>query len=427
MDREMDEELRKRLTDYTREPNEKMWAKIVPHISIRQKNGMNRMGKGIDLFTVLILVACLLSILLNLPDSYPAYSEVSDPAKMKSQQAKELTRNDEGGTNNLIQIEAIAPLFRSSEEQESEQTSEPSDIHVLSSEIAAETDQSAPLAQYAIMIENSGEKNTSNIPVVKTGNEIVKEPVNGVKEIMSEEEKPKTKEEKKEERIQEREQNERTHRKFSIYFTAMPTFGYQRIESKTNDKIYIESIKKISAFSTERLGLRAELGAEIPLSRRLKVFGGVLYYQRKQTIDYTEKQIDTTQVSIGSNGEYVVETKLTHSDKSFEYELKNIGFQVGLTYQLKKAKFLQSLGTGIEFQFALNNLSEEVDNTLTNNPSAYVFYNLYYRLQYPSEGRLKAVFQPTLNYSFYINQNLNAPFYVKPYGLGLNVGATYNF
>jgi hypothetical protein len=48
-------------------------------------------------------------------------------------------------------------------------------------------------------------------------------------------------------------------------------------------------------------------------------------------------------------------------------------------------------------------------------------------LQYPSEGRLKAVFQPTLNYSFYINQNLNAPFYVKPYGLGLNVGVTYNF
>jgi hypothetical protein len=221
--------------------------------------------------------------------------------------------------------------------------------------------------------------------------------------------------------------NELTHRKFSIYFTAMPTFGYQRIESKTNDKIYIESIKKISAFSTERLGLRVELGAEVPLSNRLKVFGGILYYQRKQTIDYTEKQIDTTQVSIGSNGEYVVGTKLILSDKSFEYELKNIGFQVGLNYQLKKAKFLQSLGTGIEFQFALNKLSEEINQTLTNNPSAYVFYNLYYRLQYPSEGRLKAVFQPTLNYSFYINQDLNAPFYVKPYGLGLNVGATYNF
>lgn len=44
-----------------------------------------------------------------------------------------------------------------------------------------------------------------------------------------------------------------------------------------------------------------------------------------------------------------------------------------------------------------------------NDPSAFVFYNLYYRLQYPSEGRLKAVFQSTLNYSFYINDKLNAP------------------
>jgi hypothetical protein len=39
----------------------------------------------------------------------------------------------------------------------------------------------------------------------------------------------------------------------------------------------------------------------------------------------------------------------------------------------------------------------------------------------------QSFFQPTLNYSFYINQNLNAPFYVKPYGLGLNLGFTYNF
>ena len=88
---------------------------------------------------------------------------------------------------------------------------------------------------------------------------------------------------------------------------------------------------------------------------------------------------------------------------------------------------MQTLGTGFEFHMALNKLEESYQAEFTNNPSAYVFYNLYYRLQYPAEGRLKAVFQPTLNYSFYINQNLHAPFYVKPYGLGLNIGFTYNF
>jgi len=114
--------------------------------------------------------------------------------------------------------------------------------------------------------------------------------------------------------------------------------------------------------------------------------------------------------------------------RSFEYELKNLGLQVGVSYELSRKILLQTLGTGFEFHVALNKLNSSPSTPeFTNNPSAYVFYNLYYRMQYPAEGRLRAVFQPTLNYSFYINQNVNAPFYVKPYGLGLNLGLTYNF
>jgi hypothetical protein len=169
-----------------------------------------------------------------------------------------------------------------------------------------------------------------------------------------------------------------------------------------------------------------ELGIEKPLSKRFKMFGGLLYYQRKQTIEYVERTVDSTIVSTGPGGEVTVEPQFKSTNQSFEYELKNIGLQIGLNYKLSQRKFLQTLGTGLEFQFALNKRipNQEV---FTNNPSAYVFYNVYYRLQYPSEGRLKAVFQPMLNYSFYINQDLNAPFYVKPFGLGLNIGFTYNF
>jgi hypothetical protein len=88
----------------------------------------------------------------------------------------------------------------------------------------------------------------------------------------------------------------------------------------------------------------------------------------------------------------------------------------------------KSFGTGFEFHMELNKLESSPSTPeFTNNNSAHRFYNLYYRLQYPAEGRLRPVFQPTLNYSFYINQNLNTPFYVKPYGLGLNLGFTYNF
>ncbi len=153
----------------------------------------------------------------------------------------------------------------------------------------------------------------------------------------------------------------------------------------------------------------------------------LVYYQRKQTINYTQKQVESTDVTEGPDGQIIVVPVYTYVDKSFEYELKNLGVQVGVSYELSRRKLLQTLGTGFEFHMALNKLESSQVPEFTNNPSAYVFYNLYYRLQYPAEGRLRAVFQPTLNYSFYINQNLNAPFYVKPYGLGLNLGFTYNF
>jgi len=207
----------------------------------------------------------------------------------------------------------------------------------------------------------------------------------------------------------------------------MPTFGYQRINSNSSDDIIISSVKRISTFSTDRLGVRAELGVEDPIAKRIKVFGGLVYYQRKQTIDYTQKQVEYTEVAEGEDGQIIVVPTFTYVEKSFEYELKNLGVQVGLSYELSRRKLLQTLGTGFELHVALNKLESSHAPEFTNNPSAYVFYNLYYRLQYPAEGRLKAVFQPTLNYSFYINQNLNAPFYVKPYGLGLNLGFTYNF
>ena len=222
-------------------------------------------------------------------------------------------------------------------------------------------------------------------------------------------------------------QERKRPRKYAVYIIAMPTFGYQRIESNVNDIMFIESIKRIPAFSIKRLGVRAEIGVEYKLSPRMKVFGGLLYYQRKQTIDFTEKQVDSLRIT-GANGEVTVEPVFKSANKSIEYELKNIGLQAGLNYELSRKKFLHVLGTGIELHKPLNKAAfHEISMGFGQKPDYYVFYNLYYRLQYPSEGRLRAVLQPSLNYSLYIHQNWNAPFYVKPYGLGLHVGCTYSF
>ncbi len=224
---------------------------------------------------------------------------------------------------------------------------------------------------------------------------------------------------------QESANREKKQSRLSLYFTIMPTLGYQRIEPNSTDNLIVESIDRISTFSTDRLGFRAELGAEYPIANRLHFFGGLLYFQREQTIGYTEKVVSNTEVSQGPDGEIILQPEFTYQNKSFEYKVQNLGLQVGLSYQLAKRKFLQTLGSGIELHLALNKVKATPE--FTNNPSAYVFYNLYYRIQYPTDKKLRAVVQPTLNYSFYINQNRDAPFYVKPYGLGLNVGFTYNF
>ena len=434
----MDRELKKRLTDFTREPDERLWEKIVPHIVVPKANRIERMSGGIDLFIAFILGLAFLSALLNLRSIQSATDQGKSLTSVKPNIQPRNMSPESGavspnafdtnmtaeGSNEKTQAEfkTEAQLSESDAYETYAFIANPDQLSIESEEKEikydggrdAEGKNKIPETEF---VENATEKTTtSSLPV---GDMEEKIPTKEEREIEHEK--------KKEEKEKEREQNERAHRKFNIYITAMPTFGYQRIESETNDKILVESIKKISAFSTKRLGIRVELGAEVPISKRLKVFGGVLYYQRKQTIDYVEVKPDTTWISSGPDGEYIVETTLSYLDKSFEYELRNLGIQLGFNYQLKKGKFLQTVGTGLEFQFAINKLSEEYKQRFSNNPSAYLFYNLYYRLQYPSEGRLKAVLQPTLNYSFYINQNLNAPFYVKPYGLGLNIGITYNF
>jgi hypothetical protein len=215
-------------------------------------------------------------------------------------------------------------------------------------------------------------------------------------------------------------------RKVSLYFLAMPTFGYQRIVANRNDNIIIDNIKKVSAFSYKRLGIRAELGMMFPLSSKFNITGGILYYQRKQTINYVEKVLDNSNVTSADDQHVDLAPRFMYRDKSFGYELKNVGVQLGANVVLSKNKFLHIAGGGIEFQKGLNKPGKE-QKDFSGNPSTFVFYNLYYRMQYPAEGRLRAIFQPTFNYSLYLNQDMNAPFYVKPYGFGLNFGITYNF
>jgi hypothetical protein len=431
MREEFEEELKKRLSNYLEEPEEELWKKIAPHIVtvVSKPVWIRWVEYGSYIFMGIILATL-----------YPSATDHTVIQKVVIPKSPdEIAFNDTATEKNAVDVSdnadfEKAPIRKRMIVLEAGILDDPfsedkTDYSAINLEVIRPIESLKQ--EYAVIpstnLITDGEPYSNKISVVATP---ATEPVSN-KPAKPVQKKKASEEEKAiatEKRDSTRKDSERMHQKFNFYFIAMPTFGYQRVESNQSDNILIESIKKVPAFSTSRLGIRVELGVETFVSKKLKVFGGILYYQRKQTIDYSVLQIDSTVFTSGPNGEIIVDPRLESVNKSFEYELKNLGAQVGINYQLTKRVFLQTIGTGIEFQIALNKLDDA--NKLegfTSNPSVYMFYNLYYRLQYPAEGRLKAVFQPTLNYSLYLNKDLHAPFYVKPYGLGLNIGCTYNF
>lgn len=233
---------------------------------------------------------------------------------------------------------------------------------------------------------------------------------------------------------------------FDLYFTFMPTLGYQRIKSNRSDNILIQDFKPIPAFSKDRLGIRLEAGLQTIGSKRWKAYGGILYFQRHQTLEYVEKRVDSLIAVPPTQDGATLEPQFSLVPGSMDYDVKNIGLHFGLTYRLwdkdktyvesdahyfqnfasgSRKRFLHEVGNGIELHKSLKSTRAVSVAEGYADPSLYAFINLYYRLQYPRVGRLKAIFQPTFNYSFYINKDVNAPFYVKPYGFGLNLGCRY--
>jgi hypothetical protein len=208
---------------------------------------------------------------------------------------------------------------------------------------------------------------------------------------------------------------------YRIYSLVMPTFGYQQIKPVTTDDIFIHSIKKISAFSTKRLGIRAEAGLEKEVSERLTLSAGLFYYQRKQTIayEYTASEQFTVTNTGGDSLKYDVQQPLMSSQ--FEYEVKNIGLTAGFAIGFHGNRFGQRVGMALELHRSLSSTSVEQPS----DPRFYLFSNIYYRVSYKLSERFDAIVQPTFNYALQLDQRIAAPFYVKPYGLGLNVGVYY--
>lgn len=201
------------------------------------------------------------------------------------------------------------------------------------------------------------------------------------------------------------------------YALFMPTLGYQQIEPVKDDGIIVESFERLSSFSPKRLGMRVEVGWEVSLTPRLSVATGLLYYQRKQTFIYHYSDTLRSEFVPVPGQPFVFDVIPGKFKGTFDYEVKNIGMLLGLNYSHRRNRFDQKIGIAAELQRGLSRVA--------SRDGFYLFGDAYYRLSYQISGRMFFLFQPTLNYALRLNNKLNAPFHVRPYGLGLSVGVFF--
>lgn len=206
-------------------------------------------------------------------------------------------------------------------------------------------------------------------------------------------------------------------RKLTLYFQGMPTLNYNRYEANSRDNQLISDIKKLPSISLDRIGIRLETGLMFDLSPRVDVFGGVLFLRQNQAISYITNEVDSLS-GVQQGDDVVIVPHYSNEEQKYSYELINLGVQLGLTYKINSERFNMAIGTGMELHKAIKSKADEGFEM----PDKYLFYNIFYRIEYPKEKRFRLMAQPTFNYSINLTKKLDAPFYVKPYGLGLNLG-----
>jgi hypothetical protein len=200
-----------------------------------------------------------------------------------------------------------------------------------------------------------------------------------------------------------------------FYALLMPTLGYQQIKPIEDDDIFIQSVERLSAFSPKRLGVRGEIGYE-RIKSRWGMHVGLLYYQRKQTISYYYNQSSEVEVVKLPGDTLAYSVEPTPLFSTYQYQVKNIGMLLGINYNIQGKTFTQRIGVSGELHKPVS----------SSGDSMYFFANVYYRIAHKLGNRFDLMLQPTFNYALQVDSRVSAPFYVKPYGLGLNFGVYYH-
>lgn len=220
------------------------------------------------------------------------------------------------------------------------------------------------------------------------------------------------------------EKKKRIRRVFDFYASVTPLLSYQKVTPLQNDNITVDRFSASPVLSGDRFGLSVEIGVQGKLSKYFEYYGGLSYYQQNQTLSYHYKSGEGTTVESGSDPLHFTITPGEH-DGQVNYNMKNVGTQLGILYYLKGDALTHKVGAGLSYQQGLQKISE--GETYDNSKSSYLFYQLFYRAEFRVNESTRIFFQPNFSQAFFSNENLNEPFKLKPYRAGLGFGLLYRF
>jgi hypothetical protein len=210
-------------------------------------------------------------------------------------------------------------------------------------------------------------------------------------------------------------------RRLAMYGQFTPLLSFQRVTPVSSDGIVVKELVHRSLLSTGRLAFSFEGGIQGWLTGKLQYHAGVSLYKQSQTLEYRYASGD---VSIETTGdrEYIVSPR--QGVATVHYNMTNIGANVGLIYFLYGKQLLHKVGGGFSYQHGMGNRNSEIYD---NAASSYLSYRIFYRNELHINPRLSIYIQPTFNHAFYVQEDLDAPFRLKPYSAGVGFGMVYKF
>jgi hypothetical protein len=209
----------------------------------------------------------------------------------------------------------------------------------------------------------------------------------------------------------------------SFYTMITPLLSYHRVSPLSNDDVVIEKLNSPSILSASRLGVSMEIGIQGKITNRFEYVAGISYYQQSQRISYEQQTSSNVTIEEDTDKSYFVRPGTLQ--KSFDYNMRNIGVQTGLLYSLKEDGLIHKTGFVISYQ---KGLGKSLDTEVYNNSlSHYLSYQLIYRVEYRLKSGMRFFIQPTYMQSLYSKESINAPFSLKQGRAGIGIGAVYSF